>query len=149
MCGTRVSSYGRKSTPSFMKTGQMVQPLKPQYHNHWNHNITGRMVILRSTTFLIVREVCKNILNNKNMLHTYLRHFITSLPTSYINNDIWIGIFWQWLGNNSLATSKGSGNGSGTTLHTPTTIKPQKKVKIQQEIWWIQTQSGKFKCNVN
>ena len=71
------------------------------------------------------------------MLHTHLRHFITSFTTSYINNDIWIGIFWQWLGNNSLATSKGPRNGSGATLHTPTTIKQQKKVKLQQQICWI------------
>lgn len=49
----------------------------------------------------------------------YFRHLISSLPTAHIDDDIRVGELGQCLGDDSLATAKGTRNGSSPSLYTP------------------------------
>lgn len=48
----------------------------------------------------------------------HFRHFIPTLPTADVDDDVTVGIFGQGLGDHRLSASEGSGNSSGAALDT-------------------------------
>ena len=55
---------------------------------------------------------------NLGKLLQHLSHFISSLTTPHIDNNIRVGVLGERLGDDSLATTKGSRDGGGSTLDT-------------------------------
>lgn len=48
----------------------------------------------------------------------YFRHFIPSLPTPNVDDDITVGVLGQGLGDDSFTTPKGSGDSCCPSLYT-------------------------------
>ena len=66
----------------------------------------------------------------------HLRHLVSSLSATHIDDDVAVGVLGQGLRDDSFATAKGSRDGSGSSLHTSERMKvdnPEMVLKILGE----------------